>query len=99
MSYEILYKKELCKNQYEIRIKAPYVVKNAKAGQFIILRPFEDSERIPLTIADYDRENGVLTIVYMAVGFTTKQLATLNVGDSSWRDPSSEFAPFHWEKK
>ena len=39
-------KKELCENQYEIRIKAPYVVKNAKAGQFVILRPLKDSERI-----------------------------------------------------
>ena len=97
MAYEILYKKELCENQYEIRIKAPYVVKNAKAGQFIILRPFEDSERIPLTIADYDRENGVLTIVYMAVGFTTKQLATLNVGDSIYDLAGPLGAPTHIE--
>lgn len=82
MGYEILYKKELCQNQYEIRVKAPFITKNAKAGQFIILRTDKNSERIPLTIADYDRINGILTIVYMAVGYTTKKLASLDVGDS-----------------
>lgn len=81
MGYKILYKNEVCKNQFEIKVKAPYITKNAKAGQFIILRVDKNSERIPLTIADYDRENEVLTIVYMAVGYTTKKLATLNVGD------------------
>ena len=81
MGYEILYKNEVCKNQFEIRVKAPYITKNAKAGQFIILRVDKNSERIPLTIADYDRENEVLTIVYMAIGYTTKKLASLNVGD------------------
>ena len=81
MGYKILYKNEVCKNQFEIKVKAPYITKNAKAGQFIILRVDKNSERIPLTIADYDRENEVLTIVYMAVGYTTKKLAALNVGD------------------
>lgn len=81
MGYEILYKKELCANQYEIRVKAPFITKNAKAGQFIILRTDKNSERIPLTIADYDRQNEILTIVYMAVGYTTKKLASLDVGD------------------
>ncbi len=81
MGYKILYKNEVCKNQFEIRVKAPYITKNAKAGQFIILRVDKNSERIPLTIADYDREKEELTIVYMAVGYTTKKLASLNVGD------------------
>ena len=81
MGYKILRKKELCTNQYELTIHAPYITKNAKAGQFIILRVSEDGERIPLTIADYNREKGELTIVFMAVGYTTKQLATLNEGD------------------
>ena len=81
MGYKILSKKELCPNQYELTIEAPYITKNAKAGQFIILRVSEDGERVPLTIADYDRETGALTIVFMAVGYTTKQLATLEVGD------------------
>ena len=81
MGYKILRKKELCANQYELTIHAPYITKNAQAGQFIILRVSKDGERVPLTIADYDREKGELTIVFMAVGYTTKQLATLEVGD------------------
>ena len=81
MGYKIISKKELCPNQYEIQIEAPYVVKNAKAGQFIIFRAEENGERVPLTIADVDKANGILTIVYMAVGYSTKKLAQLNVGD------------------
>lgn len=81
MGYKILRKKELCPNQYELTIHAPYITKNAQAGQFIILRVSENGERIPLTIADFDRESGELTIVYMAVGYTTKQLAKLEPGD------------------
>ena len=81
MGYKILSKKELCPNQYELTIHAPYITKNAKAGQFIILRVTEDGERVPLTIADYNRETGALTIVFMAVGFTTKKLALLEPGD------------------
>ena len=81
MGYRILYKEEICPNQYEIRIDAPYVVRNAKAGQFIIFRAGEDDERVPLTIADVDKEKGILTLVFMAVGYSTKKLASLGVGD------------------
>lgn len=81
MNYRILSKKELCPNQFELVIDAPYVVKNAKAGQFVILRVEENGERIPLTIADVNKETGALTIVFMAVGYTTKKLALLNQGD------------------
>ena len=81
MGYKILSKKELCPNQFEISIEAPFVVRNAQAGQFIILRVDEDGERVPLTIADFDKEKGELTIVYMAVGYSTKKLAQLEVGD------------------
>ena len=81
MGYKILAKKELCPNQYEITIEAPYVVRNAKAGQFIIFRAEENGERVPLTIADVNKETDALTIVFMAVGYTTKKLAELNVGD------------------
>ena len=81
MGYEILKKVELCPNQYELTIKAPYITRTAQAGQFIILRVEEEGERVPLTIADFDREKGELTIVYMAVGYTTKKLAKLEVGD------------------
>lgn len=81
MGYKILSKKELCPNQYEITIDAPYVVRNAKAGQFIIFRADANSERVPLTIADVDKEKGELTLVFMAVGYSTKKLAALNEGD------------------
>lgn len=81
MGYKILSKKELCPNQYEITIDAPYVVRNAKAGQFIIFRAEENGERVPLTIADVDKEKGILTLVFMAVGYSTKKLAALNVGE------------------
>lgn len=81
MGYKILSKTELCPNQYELKINAPYITRNAKAGQFIILRVDAEGERVPLTIADIDVEKGELTIVYMVVGFSTKRLAMLNEGD------------------
>lgn len=81
MGYKILSKTELCPNQYEMVIEAPYIVRNAKAGQFIIFRAEENGERVPLTIADVDKSTGALTIVFMAVGYSTKKLAELNAGD------------------
>ena len=81
MGYKILSKKELCPNQYEITVDAPFVVKNAQAGQFIIFRAEENGERVPLTIADVDKAAGSLTLVFMAVGYSTKKLATLEAGD------------------
>ena len=81
MGYKILSKKELCPNQYEIVIEAPYVVRNAQAGQFIIFRAEENGERVPLTIADVDKKTGALTLVFMAVGYSTKKLAELEDED------------------
>jgi len=81
MGYKILSKKELCPNQYEMTIDAPHIVRNAQAGQFIIFRAEENGERVPLTIADADKNTGALTIVFMAVGHSTKKLAELSVGD------------------
>ena len=81
MGYKILEKIELCPNQYELKIDAPYVTRNAQAGQFIIFRVEEQGERVPITIADIDREKGILTVVFMAVGYSTKKLAMLEVGD------------------
>lgn len=81
MGYKILKKTELCPNQYELEIEAPYVTRNAKAGQFIIFRVEDNGERVPITIADVDKEKGILTVVFMAVGYTTKKLAMLEVGD------------------
>ena len=62
-------------------IDAPKVAKSCKAGQFIILRINDEGERIPLTIADYDREKGTITIVYQEVGKSTEQLGVLEAGD------------------
>jgi len=80
--YEIVEKKVLSENVKLMKIKAPLVAKKAKAGQFIILRIDETGERIPLTIADFDRKKGTITIIFMEVGKTTKKLGTLHVGDS-----------------
>lgn len=63
-------------------IKAELIAKKAKAGQFIILRSDEQAERIPLTIADYDRTNGTITIIFQIVGAATYKLNQLNVGDT-----------------
>jgi len=79
--YEILKKEILSDTVKLMDIKAPLVAKKAKAGQFIILRIDEEGERIPLTIADFDREKGTITVIFMEVGKTTKQLGTMKVGD------------------
>lgn len=63
-------------------IEAPLIAKKAKPGQFIIVRPFEDSERIPLTVAGYDREKGTVDIIFQIVGGTTMELNSLQVGQS-----------------
>ncbi len=80
--YKILEKKILSETVKLMKIKAPLVAKKAQAGQFIILRIDEKGERIPLTIAGYNRKEGTVTVIFMEVGKTTKQLGTLNVGDS-----------------
>ena len=79
--YKIL-KKEVLNDVVELmEIHAPYVARKCEPGQFIILRVGEDGERIPLTIADFDREKETITIIYQIVGYSTKQLAKLNEGD------------------
>ena len=80
--YPIVEKKILSKNVKLLKIKAPLVAKKALPGQFIILRIDEKGERIPLTIADSDQKKGTVTIIFLEVGKTTKQLGSLSVGDS-----------------
>jgi ferredoxin/flavodoxin---NADP+ reductase len=80
--YQIIDKKVLSETVKQMTIKAPLVAKKAQPGQFIILRIDEQGERIPLTIADFDRKNGTITIIFLEVGKTTKQLGTLNIGDT-----------------
>ncbi len=80
--FRIIEKTELNSSMTKMVVEAPFVAKKALAGQFIILRVNETGERIPLTIADYDRENGTVTIIYQVVGKTTMLLNSLQQGDS-----------------
>ena len=79
--FRILEKKQLNAQVVQMKIDAPFIAKKVQAGQFIILRIDEKGERIPLTVADFDREAGTVTIIFQTVGYTTKRLATKEVGD------------------
>lgn len=80
--YKILNAKELTTNIYQMEVEAKRVAKSCNPGQFIIARMDADGERIPLTICDYDREKGTITIVFQIVGASTQKMATLKAGDS-----------------
>ncbi len=82
MSYKILTKKVLNPQIFLMEIEAPLVARRAEPGQFIILRIDEFGERVPFTIADFDREKGTVTIIVQAVGKTTKELSKFESGDS-----------------
>lgn len=79
--YKIVRKKELNPTVTLMDIEAPLVAQKAQPGQFIILRVDEDGERIPLTVADYDREKGTVTIIFQIVGATTELLNHKNEGE------------------
>ena len=79
--FKIVRKKELNSAVTMMDIEAPFIAKKAKAGQFIIFRIDEKGERVPLTIAGYDREKGTVSIIFQKVGFATKALGNLNEGD------------------
>ena len=80
--FKIKEKRYLAENICLMRIDAPRVARAAQPGQFVIVRADEAGERIPLTIADYDREEGTVTIVTQTIGFSTKKICALNEGDS-----------------
>ncbi len=80
--YKIIRKRSLNPTVTLMEIYAPLVAKKAEPGQFIILRAEENGERIPLTVADYDRERGIVTIIFQVVGATTEKLNHLEEGDS-----------------
>jgi ferredoxin--NADP+ reductase len=80
--YPILSKIKMSNNVEEIVVHAPYVARRCEPGQFIILRVDAEGERIPLTIAEYDRDQGTITLIYQIVGFTTGKLSEKKVGDS-----------------
>ncbi len=79
--YEIVYRKELNPTVTMIKVMAPAVAAKAEPGQFIILRTDSEGERIPLTIADYDREIGTVTVIFQIVGATTLKLNKMSEGD------------------
>ncbi len=80
--FPIVKKRQLNPTVTYMEILAPHVARKAQPGQFIMLRIDEDGERIPLTVAGYDREAGTITIIFQKVGYTTYTLDTLEEGDS-----------------
>ncbi len=80
--FKILKKEEWSPSVFAMEIEAPRVARKAKAGQFIVLRVDEEGERIPLTIADFNRETGAVLIVFQVIGASTMKLAALKAGDS-----------------
>jgi ferredoxin--NADP+ reductase len=99
--YTILEKRKLNDLVDLMKIKAPYVSRRCEPGQFIILRVDEDGERIPLTIADYDREEETITIIYQVAGYSTKKLSQKEVGDTieDFVGPLGQEAPLPEAKK
>ncbi len=96
--YKIMSRETLVPNNHLFKVEAPAVARKARAGQFVVIMIDEKGERIPLTIADWDREEGSITIVFMEVGVTTRKLAQLKAGDSiaNFIGPLGE--PSHIEK-
>jgi len=79
--FRILDKQELAKDITQIIVEAPQIAKKAKAGQFVVVVSDEKSERVPLTLAGWDKNKGTITLIFQKVGFTTKKLGALNSGD------------------
>ena len=79
--YKITHKRVLNPTVIEMKLEAPLIAKRAEPGQFVILRVDKDGERIPLTIADFDREAGTVTIIFQLVGATTMKLGAKQAGD------------------
>ncbi|NLT94556.1 MAG: sulfide/dihydroorotate dehydrogenase-like FAD/NAD-binding protein [Clostridia bacterium] len=80
--YKIIKKQNIGENMALFEVEAPKIANKAQAGQFVIVRIAEKGERIPLTIADYDREKGTITIIFQEVGCTTKKMRLLEEGQS-----------------
>ena len=99
--YKIVRKKELNASVTLMDIEAPFIARKAKAGQFIIFRVDEMSERVPLTIAGCDREKGTVTIIFQKVGFSTIALGKLNEGDyiRDFVGPPGKPTPVEGKKK
>ncbi len=96
--YKILLKQNLVPDIHLFKVEAPAVAKKARPGQFVVIRIDERGERIPLTIADWEREGGSVTIVFMEVGTTTHRLALLQAGDCIANFIGPLGTPTHIEK-
>ncbi|WP_042680204.1 sulfide/dihydroorotate dehydrogenase-like FAD/NAD-binding protein [Anaerosalibacter massiliensis] len=79
--FKIVEKKNLAPNIFSMDILAPRVAESAMPGQFVIVIADEEGERVPLTICDYDKEKGTVTIVVQSMGCSTKKMAKFNEGD------------------
>jgi ferredoxin--NADP+ reductase len=96
--YKILLRQDLVPNIHLFKLDAPAIAKKAQPGQFVVVRIDEKGERIPLTIADWNRKEGSVTIVFMEVGATTHRLAALKAGDSIANFVGPLGVPTHIEK-
>lgn len=96
LMYKILKKEVMNQAVIMMEVEAPYVAARCEAGQFVIVRLGEDGERIPLTIADFDREKNSVTIIFQIVGYSTEQFAKLEEGDGfdDFVGPLGQPAPF-----
>ncbi len=99
--YKIVKKRKINETVEEMTIEAPYVARKCKPGQFVIIIVEEGGERVPLTIADYDREAKTVTIIYQMVGHSTKLLGTKNEGEyiSDIAGPLGNPVEFHGVKR
>jgi len=80
-SFKILEKRELCPNTYFYAIEAPWIAKKMQAGQFIIIRPNDHGERIPLSICGWDRDKGTIHVIVMSAGRSSTEINAMEVGD------------------
>ena len=96
--YRIVTREDLTPEIHLFEIDAPAVARKAQAGQFVVVRPDEKGERIPLTIADWNRQKGTVTVVFMEVGKTTRNMATLKAGESLANFAGPLGLPTHIEK-
>jgi ferredoxin--NADP+ reductase len=80
--FEIKSKSKIAPDIFRFEIAAPLIAKKFQAGQFIVLRPHEDSERVPLTVMKADRAAGTITLIVKAIGLSTRQLAEMQEGDA-----------------
>jgi len=79
--FEVIHREMIVPNLHLLTIKAPEVAPQIEPGQFVIVRSHQDAERIPLSVADWDREQGTVTMIFMVVGKSTSRLASLNSGE------------------